>query len=109
MNLIAVAAGETRLVFTEYGGGGRSTTWSNSTADYPLFILTEVQYDAYGNTTGTNGTIPFHPPSQYYWTSGLVRSTNNTFRFGSGNCYLMVYDPAESAIEVNVISSYCYP
>jgi hypothetical protein len=106
---IMTAAGQTRLVFVDYGGGARLSVWSNSTSDYSLFLLTESQYDSYGNTTGTNGTILFHPPSQFYWSSGTVKSTNNTFLFGSGNWYLMVYNPGSTTIVVNIPSELCNP
>ena len=108
LNPIEVAPGETLNVFTSYGGNERVTVWSNSAVSYSLFILTGPQYIAYGNTTGTNGTIPYHPPTNYFWTSGPATATNNTFAFGSGDWYLMVYNAQASESTVNVGVVVCF-
>jgi hypothetical protein len=107
-NSIQVAPGQTQSVFTSYGGNERITVWSNSTVSYILFVLTGPQYIAYGNTTGTNGTIPYHPPTNYFWTSGPATATNNTFALVSGDWYLMVYNPQSSQSIVNVEVAVCF-
>jgi len=107
-NSIPVAPGQTMNVFTSYGGSERITVWSNSTVSYTLFVLTGPQYVAYGNTTGTNGTIPYHPPTVYFWTSGPATATNNTFALGSGDWYLMVYNPQSLGSIVNIEVAVCF-
>jgi hypothetical protein len=108
-NPIQLAPGVTQVVFEDFGGGIRITVWSNSSTSYSLFLLTGPQYVAYGNTTGTNGTIPFHPPSSYFWTSGPAFVTNNTFDLGSGDWYVLVYNPASSSALVSVEVEFCNP
>jgi hypothetical protein len=106
-NPIAVPSGQTVLVGST-GGGGRMTVWSNSTVSYSLFLLTQNQYDSYAaNGSGINGSVHYSPPSSFYWTSGLHTSTNNTFLFGSGTWYLMVYNPGAASANVNVIAESC--
>lgn len=108
-NSLQVAPGQTLNAFTSYGGNERITVWSSSTVGYNLFILTGPEYVAYGNTTGTNGTIPYHPPTSYFWTSGSATATNNTFVLGSGDWYLMLYNPQSSESTVDVAVTVCFP
>jgi len=106
-NPISVSAHQTVIVGAS-GGGGRMTIWSNSSASYSLYLLTQDQYDAYAaNGSGINGSVHYSPPSSFYWTSGLHTSTNNTFLFGSGTWYLMVYNPGVASAVVNVIAESC--
>lgn len=106
-NPISVPPGQTVMVGAS-GGGGRLTIWSNSTTSYSLFLLSQDQYTSYAaNGSGINGSVHYSPPSSFYWSSGLVTSTNNTFLFGSGTWYLMVYDPGAASAIVNVISESC--
>ncbi|MGD0588357.1 MAG: hypothetical protein ABSA63_06140 [Thermoplasmata archaeon] len=84
------------------------TIWSNSTASYSLFLLTQNQYDSYAtNGSGINGSIHYGPPSNFYWTTGPTTLTNNTFLFQSGTWYLMVYNPGTADAIVNVIAESC--
>jgi hypothetical protein len=106
-NPIPVPSGQTVLVGSS-GGGGRMTIWSNSTASYSLFLLTQNQYDSYAtNGSGINGSIHYGPPSNFYWTTGPTTLTNNTFLFQSGTWYLMVYNPGTADAIVNVIAESC--
>lgn len=106
-NPVALTAGETRLVWENYGGNTQVTVWSNSNATYNLYLLTESQYVAYGNTSGTNGTIPYHPPAPFYWSSGLILSSNDTFALGANDWYLLVYNPGFARSVVNVEAMVC--
>jgi hypothetical protein len=106
-NPILVPPGQTVMVGAT-GGGGRLTVWSNSTTSYSLYLLTQNQYNSYAaNGSGINGSVHYNPPSSFYWTSGLLTSTNNTFLFGSGTWYLMVYNPGAASANVNVIAESC--
>ena len=106
-DFVPLNPGETRLVFADYGGGDRWTIWSNASTTYSLFILNEGQYVSYGNTTGTNGTLPYHPPNSYWWTSGTTLETNNTFALASGTWYMMVYNPSAASATVSLEISEC--
>jgi hypothetical protein len=91
-------------------GGGRLTVWSNSTTNYSLYLLNESQYEAYAaQGTGINGTVHHAPPSQFFWTSGIQTSTDNTLVLASGTWYLFVDNPAGLGATVNVNSETCGP
>ena len=104
---VTLGAGETSVVVVDYGGNSRATVWSSSTVTYALFLLTQSEYASYGNTTGSNGTIPFHPPTAYYWTSGMVTTSETTFRLGADNWYVMAYNPGATSSVVDVEVDFC--
>jgi len=103
---VLVPSGQTVLVGSS--GSGRLTIWSNSTARYSLYLLTQNQYDSYAmNGSGINGSVHYHPPADFYWSIGPTTLTNNTFLFGIGSWYLMVYNPGATDAIVNVIAESC--
>ena len=107
--LVSVPAGQTVLAGSGSGNGEwRLSIWSNSSSTYSLFLLTQDQYGSYAvNGSGANGSVHYGPPTSYYWTSGPVTSTNNTFLFGNGTWDLLVYNPGSSAATVNIESASC--
>lgn len=86
----------------------RLSIWSNSTAIYSLYLLTESQYDSYqGNGTGFNGSIHTSPPSSYYWRAVDVSASNDTLILGTGAWALLVYDPNSVAITISLEVDSC--
>lgn len=107
---LSVPAGQTVEMgsISVSGSQWRWSIWTISSSPYALFLLTQDQYDSYAaNGSGFNGSVHYSPPASFYWTSGRLTSTNDTFLFGSGTWYLMVYNPGNATAAVSVEAAMC--
>ncbi len=115
----ALPAGQTvfNIQFGTYVGNSSSgqsalydfTLWTNSSATYAIYLLTEDQYHAVtGYSNGTVGSGPINgPPAMYYWTSGPVERYVYTGTFGLSSWMFGFYDPGTAPANLTLQDASC--
>lgn len=110
VNSLSIPAGQAVNMgsLSQSGSDSRWSIWTSSSTPYSLYLLTQDQYNSYtANGSGFNGSVHYNPPATYFWSSGAVTSTNETFLLGSGTWYLIAYNPGSAPSVVSVESVWC--